>query len=193
MGIIAEDDSDVAVIREVTSTLLRPRTLGFKRFVGNGCGKLRRKCGAWAQNPVRQGCSWIVVVHDLDEYDERDLRTELETAVTPSRARATVVLIPKREIEAWLLYDAGAIATAFRENLRPKLPGNPELLSDPKKHLRNLIYTKYRKEYLNTLHNGMIAKHINVMLLRGSRSFRPHIGFVQTVRQMLPPNTRRRS
>ena len=43
----------------------------------------------------------------------------------------------KREIEAWLLYDGWAIAAAFRENQRPKLPGNPENISDPKKYLRD--------------------------------------------------------
>jgi hypothetical protein len=67
MGIIAEDDSDVAVMREVTLTLLKPRVIGFRQFVGDGCGKLRRKCGAWAEILARQGCSWLVVVHDLDE------------------------------------------------------------------------------------------------------------------------------
>ena len=59
MGIIAEDDSDVAVIREITLALLKPHRVGFKRFVGNGCGKLRRKCEAWARNLVQQGCSSI--------------------------------------------------------------------------------------------------------------------------------------
>lgn len=185
MGIIAEDDSDVAVIRELTLTLLRPHKIGFKRFVGNGCGKLRRKCGAWASNLVQQGCSGIVVVHDLDVFNEDQLRIQLTAAVTPARARASVVLIPKREIEAWLLYDAEAIATAFRERRPPRLPGNPELLSDPKKHLRNLIRVKYDKDYLNTLHNGLIAKHIHIPLLQRARSFGPHLGFARTVRGMI--------
>ncbi len=74
VGIIAEDDSDADVVREMMLSLLRPHRIGFKRFVGNGCGKLRRKCGAWAAILVRQGCPWIMVVHDLDVYDERRLR-----------------------------------------------------------------------------------------------------------------------
>jgi hypothetical protein len=98
IGIIAEDDSDVRVLRELTLALLKPRAVGFSRFVGDGCGKLRRKCGVWAKNLVLQGCPWIVVVHDLDVYDEHDLRTRLTRAVAPARAKASVVLIPKREI-----------------------------------------------------------------------------------------------
>jgi len=185
MGIIAEDDSDVAVLREITLAMLKPHAIGFSRFVGDGCGKLRRKCGAWARNLVQQGCPWIVVVHDLDVYDEQRLRSELSDAIAPARAKASVVLIPKREIEAWLLYDGGAIAAAFRENKRPRLPGNPESLVDPKKHLRDLIWKKYRKDYLNTVHNALIAKYVDVSLLGRSRSFAPHFVFTRTVRRML--------
>ena len=98
------------------------------------------------------------------------------------RARTSVVLIPKREIEAWLLYDARAIAMAFHENLRPRLPGNPGSLQDPKKHLRDVIRKKYRRDYLHTVHNCLIAKQINPSLLVRSGSFTPHFEFAATVR-----------
>jgi len=185
MGIIAEDDSDVAVIREFTLSLLKPHNIGFKRFIGNGCGKLQRKCGAWATTLVRQGCRWIILLHDLDTHDERRLRTQLTLAIDPARAKASVVLIPKREIEAWLLYDANAIAAAFNETRRPRVPGNPESLLDPKKHLRDIIWVKYHKEYLNTIHNARIAKHIDVSFLSKSASFAPHPEFTEVVRKML--------
>jgi hypothetical protein len=185
IGIIAEDDSDVAVLRELTLTLLKPHAIGFKRFVGNGCGKLRRKCAAWARNLVQQGCPWIVVVHDLDVNNEQQLLQQLTGAIAPARARVSVVLIPKREIEAWLLYDGRAIAAAFRENEGPRLPGNPEAIQDPKKHLRDLIRRKYRKDYLNTIHNPQIAKHIHIPLLRQSRSFAPHFVFTTAINQLL--------
>jgi hypothetical protein len=185
VGIIAEDDTDVAVVREVTLSLMRPRTVGFKRFIGNGCGKLRRKCGAWAINLVQQGCPWLAVVHDLDLYNEQQLRVELTEAIAPAKPKASVVLIPKREIEAWLLYDALAIAQVFNENQLAKLPGQPETLTDPKKHLRDLIWKKYRKQYLNTIHNALIASRINVELLAKCASFAPHIIFAEQVKRML--------
>ena len=109
IGIIAEDNSDVAVLRELTLSLLRPHKIGFKRFVGDGCGKLRRKCGAWARILVQQGCPCVVLAHDLDTYNERDLRGALETEIRQCGAKAKLVLIPRREIEAWLLYDGQAI------------------------------------------------------------------------------------
>jgi Domain of unknown function (DUF4276) len=185
IGIIAEDDSDVAVLSEITSTLLRPHHVGFSRFVGAGCGKLRRKCGAWARILVRQGCPWIVVVHDLDFRNEQLLRTELSCAIEPARAEASIVLIPKQEIETWLLYDNRAIAAAFHKKQRLPLPGNPESLADPKRHLRDLVWRRYRKDYLNMVHNKVIAKHIDVAVLRQSRSFAPHVEFARTVRGAL--------
>jgi hypothetical protein len=185
IGIIAEDDSDVAVLREVTLALLKPHRMGFKHFVGDGGGKLRRKCGAWARNLVQQGCPWIVVVHDLDVHDEQRLRGDLTASIATSNAKAGVVLIPKREIEAWLLYDAAAIAATFNEKKHPKLPGDPESLRDPKKYLRDLIWKKYRKDYLNTVHNKVIARNLRVSLLQQSPSFGPHPVFVTAVRKML--------
>jgi len=185
MGIIAEDDSDVEVLREITLALLRPHRIGFKRFVGNGCGKLKKKCGAWARNLVEQGCPWVVVIHDLDTNEERALRSALTRAIAPSGARASVVLIPRREIEAWLLYDSRAIATAFRERQLARLPGDPETVANPKNHLRDLIWRKYQKEYINTLHNSLIAKHIDISLLAKSRSFSPHLVFAREVRALV--------
>lgn len=185
IGIIAEDDSDVAVLRELTLSLLKPQNVGFKRFVGDGCGKLRRKCAAWARIPVQQGCPYIVLIHDLDVYNEKELRARLEGAIHTAEAKVKVVLIPKREIEAWLLYDGQAIARAFKGAQPPHLPGNPETIADPKKHLRDLIWKKYRKEYLNTVHNAPIARHINIALLHKSPSFSPHIAFTKKVRGMM--------
>jgi hypothetical protein len=185
IGIIAEDDSDVDVISAITLTLLKPQVVGFKKFVGGGCGKLRRKCSAWARNLVQQGCLWIIVVHDLDENDEAELKAHLTTAIRDCGAQLTIVLIPKREIESWLLYDARAIATALRERIHLPLPGNPENLVDPKNHLRSLVWNRYRKIYLHTTHNGRIANQIDPALLRRSRSFSPHFDFATRVRDLV--------
>jgi hypothetical protein len=195
IGIIAEDESDVAVLKAITLTLIRPHRIGFSRFVGDGCGKLRRKCRAWANILVQQGCPWVVVVHDLDRYNEQDLRSALSDALTAARPNAGVVLIPKRELEAWLLYDPAAIAAAFNERATPPLPSDPESLADPKRFLRDLVWRKYRKQYLNTVHNPLIAERIDLTRLRSSASFAPHPPFVASVKTMLNqsgPNRHRR-
>lgn len=185
IGIIAEDESDVAVIREITLSLLRPRKIGFKRRVGHGSGKICRKCAAWAEGLVRSGCPWIAVIHDLDEYDEEELRSRLEQSLKTVKTRTSVVLIPKKEIEAWLLFDDQAIAWAFNEQAIPRLPGNPESLSDPKKFLAQLVWKNYKKHYVNTIHNAMIAHAIRPFKLRGCMSFKPHPSFVSKVQDEL--------
>lgn len=185
VGIIAEDHSDVEVLTEITLTLLKPHPVGFSHFVGDGCGKLRRKCGAWAHILVQQGCPCIVVVHDLDHHNEQELRALLSDAIAPAKPRTSVVLLPKREIEAWLLYDSAAIAAAFNEPKPPTVPGDPESIPDPKKHLRDLIWKNYRKPYLNTVHNALIAKRIDVSILMKASSFAPHPIFAERVRAML--------
>jgi len=182
LGIIAEDDSDVGVISQLTRRMVHPRKIGFKRFIGNGCGKIMRKCHAWAETLVRQGCLWVVVVHDCDRNDERTLRQRLEAAVFGVNAHASVVLIPIREIEAWLLFDSKAIASTFREERRPHLPGDPESLQDPKKTLSRIIWKTYRKQYLNTIHNEIIAKSLDPKFLSRAKSFEPYPPFVQALR-----------
>lgn len=161
IGIIAEDDSDVVVIKALTLALIKPKKIGFKRRIGHGCGKLRRKCRAWADNLVREGCHWLIVAHDLDDYNEAKLYAELNSSIVDAGAQVTVVLIPRRAIETWLLYDAQAIAKAFNERDKPKLPHDPELLPDPKDFLGKLVSKEYDKEYLNTKHNELIAKHVD--------------------------------
>src|SRR5690348_5097304 len=181
IGVIAEDDSDVVVIKELTLSLMKPRKVSFRRFVGHGCGKLRRKCRAWAEILVKQGCPWIVVGHDLDDHHEPELRAKMSAAVVDSHAQATVILIPRREIESWLLYDANAIARAFNEDRAPRLPHNPEILPDPKAFLGSLVHREYDKEYLNTRHNELIAKNMDVAQLRRSRSSALHPPFVASI------------
>lgn len=174
------------VVKEITSKLLKPKKVGYRWFIAHGCGKLRRKCDSWAQNLASRGCPFIIVVHDLDDYKEADLRTELTRAIAPARAKVAVVLIPKREIEAWLLCDPHAIAAAFQEQSPVKIRGNPEDLPDPKKKLGELVWSKYRKRYLHTVHNAKIAKHLNMAALVGkSQSFGRHPEFATQVKALL--------
>ena len=185
LGIIAEDKSDVAVLRELTLTLLRPQKVGFKHFVGHGCGKLRRKRRAWADNLVRSGCRWIVLIHDLDRNIEARLRHELETAIANVNSRSSIVLIPVRELEAWLLYDPNALRLAFNGHSLPRLAGDPQLIEDPKLALGNVVWRAFRKKYVNTIHNERIAKKINPVRLQRSSSFRPFGPFIDELKRHL--------
>jgi hypothetical protein len=188
LGIIAEDVSDVNVLKELTTKLLPRRVVGFKSRVGQGCGKVRRNCAPWAKNLVQAGCSCVAVLHDLDTFNETDLRHALEAAIVDCGAEAMVVVIPKREVEAWLLYDSQAIAAIFagKERRAIHLPGNPQDLTDPKKHLGNLVWKLYKKRYINTVHNERIAKEMDLSRLTRCYSFAPYREFSKILAGLAP-------
>lgn len=81
LGLIAEDKSDIGVMRQIAGKILPEGSFGTKHFVGEGCGKLKRKCRAWAEQLLRRGCSHIIVVHDLDDEAEKGLRKLLEDTI----------------------------------------------------------------------------------------------------------------
>ena len=131
IGVIAEENNDVEVLYELTAKLVGENSFSFSRFVGHGCGKLRRKCEGWAKNLLTRGCSALVVIHDLDKRGELELRTTLETRVKAAGFSKSVVLIPIQEIEAWLLSDPKAIQQVFKMRKVPRIPSRPERIADP--------------------------------------------------------------
>ena len=178
IGVIAEEAGDVEVLLELTKKLVEENTFSFKRFVGHGCGKLRSKCTAWAENLLRRGCSHLVVLHDLDQNDEKALREYLTARVSGVGFSAYIVLIPVREIEAWLMTDAMALRDVFGMKKAPRLPSNPETVLHAKEKLRDLVWKSVRKHYVNTIHNGQIAARMRISNVKRCRSFRKYPEFV---------------
>jgi hypothetical protein len=180
LGLIAEDQSDVDVLQELARKLAR-RQFGVRKFLGYGCGRIQAKARAWADQLHRQGCSLLMVVSDLDTRDLGDLSASLGTAVESCQIQSRVIIIPVREIEAWLLADHEAITHALRLRQPIKRQPNPEAVQNPKERLRDLVKERSRGRltYLNTVHNGRIAKHIQVANLRRCRSFHSFEQFIR--------------
>lgn len=181
IGIIAEDRSDIAVFKAITNKLTNRGQLSIKPFVAMGCGKLRRKCAAWALNLIQSGCSYIVIVHDLDKNDEVTLRDNLTKKIAEVNIRKYIILIPIREIESWLLADPEAIRSVFNFKKAPKVPKHPETLLNPKEHLRDLIWSSGHKRYLNTAHNDKIAEKLSLARLDVCPSFKPYPEFIARI------------
>jgi len=97
IGVIAEDNNDVDVLYEITCKLTKENSFSFKKFVGHGSGMLRRKCTAWAKNLLLRGCTHLVVLHDLDENNENELRKKLNDCVKNIKFKGYVILIPVKE------------------------------------------------------------------------------------------------
>lgn len=179
VGVIAEDKSDVRVIETLMRKMAkRPFTVA--HFVGNGCGKIVGKCNAWAANLRERGCNYLVLIHDLDSAQLSVLKGRIEAALGNWLTASTVIVIPVREIEAWLLADHVAITTAM--NLKNPLNkvDNPEAIQRPKERLGELIYTKseHARRYINSVDNEKIAAACSPTNLERCSSFQPFRAFV---------------
>lgn len=178
IGIIAEEDNDVEVIIAITAKIVPKNSFTTKKFVGHGCGKLRRKCSAWAESLQASGCDLLVVVHDLDRHLEDDLRTSITKSIKTTRFRGSTILIPVEELEAWLLSDAEALRNQFEMAHTPKIPANPEKIKSPKEYLRDLVWKMTKKRYLNTIHNKKIAERVSLERLKRCKSFSGYPEFI---------------
>jgi len=178
IGVIAEEYDDIDILYELTCKLASENEFSFTKFVGHGCGKLRRKCTAWSHNLVKRGCSHLVVIHDFDSNDEHSLREELEESVRGIAFTGHLILIPVYEIEAWLLSDPLALKQTFSMSKTPKVPAHPERVRDPKEHLRDIVWKHCKKYYINTIHNRKIASEIRIERLSVCPSFSSYPEFV---------------
>lgn len=183
IGIIAEDKSDVDVIKEFLAKYLEPSKFSVKHFVGQGCGKLKSKCQAWAINLKKSGCDHIFIFHDLDRNNEIRLRTELREKLSSPETPPTLVIIPTEELEAWLLTDLDAIKLTFsipaREMIK-KIP-HAETIKSPKEYLQKLVHQSCKKIYMNTTHNKTIAANIKLEKLLTCKSYIPFDDYMKTI------------
>lgn len=180
VGIIAEDSSDVEAIKTLVRRISVRKNIGFKKFVGQGCGRIKRKCYAWAENLKDRGCKYLVLVHDLDRDDLDDLKISLENCIATCPIEKYLICIPVEEIEAWWLSDPGAIASALNLDKAPRVKGNPESISSPKEYISELVrrVSKGSTLYINTKHNETIAKNLDLSRAKNCASFVPFYNFV---------------
>ncbi|WP_288492314.1 DUF4276 family protein [uncultured Pseudomonas sp.] len=178
IGVIAEDTSDIEVITEILSKHIEKSDFSIKKFVGRGCGKLKIKCGAWVDNLSAQGCSHILIFHDLDSNKEDELRKEINTRINNCKFKETLIVIPTEELEAWLLTDAAAIKSTFTITQDIKIPGDVEKIKSPKEFLCKLIKRASNKNYINTIHNKKIAEKLTTKSLSTCPSYRAFESYV---------------
>jgi hypothetical protein len=162
IGLIVEDDSDFNSIRILISRIVDKNNLTFKKAIGNGCGKMKRKAVSYANNLNQKGCDLIILVHDLDRNDLKKLQAELEKLINLSDAKKPFVCIPIEELEGWFLSDAEGIKNAFQLERLPKINGNPETITSPKEKLQDFVFqcSNKSKIYLNTKHNDLLSSNV---------------------------------
>jgi hypothetical protein len=166
IGIIAEDISDIKVIK-LLAKKLSGKSISSNHHVGKGCGPLKNKTPGWCKSLNTKGCTKILVVHDRDRNCATNLRKSLEEILKCAPQANKVVVIPEEELEAWLLSDTEAIARALKLRSPLDIVHHPETIDSPKEYIRDQVYKISNKKisYVNSVHNELIAKEINVDLI----------------------------
>lgn len=174
IGLICEDRSDFQIFDEIFKKYVKPHNYKVKKFVANGCGKILSKCEAWIKDLCMNGCEYIIVAQDLDKNNLSKLRQELENKICRSTRKPSVVVIPTKEIEAWLLTDPKVLQSVFNLNRIPRVRNNPETIVDPKKEIDKLVQrhrTNNNVFYVHTTHNLKLIEKIKLPELRKCKSF----------------------
>ncbi len=167
IGLIVEDDTDFTCFKTLISRIANKDKIKFKKVIGNGCGKIKKKAFAWSSNLHQRGCNVLVLVQDLDRNDKTNLKTNLENSLEGSPINSRLICIPIEELEAWLISDPHAIKKAFSLKRLPKFKGNPETISSPKERLRDSIYACSDKSILYiTKHNEKIAQQVSINVIK---------------------------
>lgn len=178
IGLIMEDKSDIEIIDQFLLKYLNKSDYTIKKFIGNGCGKLKNKCDSWTNNLFNMGCSCVIVFHDLDRNNEVQLRNDLSKKVPVKKFPKSLIVIPIEEIEAWLLSDENAIKEVFSLKRVPKKIANTEGVTSPKEFIRDMVWRLGKKRYLNTVHNKRIASKMSLDSLKQCPSYIPFHDFV---------------
>jgi len=183
VGVIAEDSSDVEVLKEL-GRKVSGRNFSISQHFGKGCGPLKSKTLGWCQALSKKGCKAVVLVHDRDNKDANKLRQELEGILATSVMKRCYVTIPSEELEAWLLSDTHAIEMALNLESKLKEIHHPETVLSPKEHLGDLITSHSKNKtkcYVNTEHNRLIAKEIDISKIeKKCPSFATFKTFIET-------------
>lgn len=180
IGIVAEDESDVEVVKALVRKIVPATKFSVKYFVGHGCGKIVGKCSQWASVLHTMGCTTLIILHDADDRNPLELSTQLRRALDGCAISRRTISVPIREIEAWLLTDNLAIQRAMNLSRRVERISNPQSIVDPKKKLDEIVYLKSgkQKRYVNSRHNPQIAQQLDLVNVRRCTSFLPLEEFV---------------
>lgn len=182
IGILAEDRSDADTLKVIVRRLSTVQNVRVVAKGFGGCGELCRKAGAFLKDFESQGITKVVICHDADGPDPAAAEAKVRQAL--ARRRVTLghsgkIIVPVQELEAWLIADEVAIATAI-PSFRLRAVMQPERQSSPKEWLINeSMRGRSRPLYVPTMFNPRVAAFLDFQKLSAKcPSFRPLREFV---------------
>lgn len=167
LGVIAEarTDSDTIAILAGRIVMRNPPLVVRKRG-GGGSGNLGRSAEGWSRELVAEGCSVLVIVHDLDRdpqsghlNDADELRLRLDRIRCPEGIPRHIC-IPVEEIEAWFWSDDETVKLACRG--KGKAHANPEMIRRPKEELIRLSRGANGRNRYTPIENPDLAGRLDI-------------------------------
>ena len=164
IGLVGEAKSDTDSFQIIINKIAGRNNLSFIKKSSNGGGILMRKLAGYANQLHDRGCDLLIVTHDLDEENYKDLNIKLESRVKGSNFKNFYICIPIRELEAWFLSDPKAIAAEFGLKRIPNIGNFPENIMNPKEKLADVVhrFSDRRRTYINSVHNVKLAKRLSI-------------------------------
>lgn len=146
VGILAEDQTDCETLKVLVRRILAGvgQQASFAHRAKDGCAHLRRKARVWMAELADDGCSLLLLVHDLDRnpqngclHVESELHDRLAEVAVPSGVRRHIC-IPVEELEAWFWSCPQPLERIAPGQGRSQLHPSPERLAKPKERLMHL-------------------------------------------------------
>ncbi|MBI5695139.1 MAG: DUF4276 family protein [Nitrospirae bacterium] len=186
IGVIAENDSDVEVVKALIGKITNTK-FGIYKVLAKSSGNITTKCIRWIKYLVDiKDSNIVLIVRDSDTGDYKkvnEIRSELEAkAIAAQQKRKVSIIIPVQEIEAWLLADEKAIGGTFSSiAIKPYL--HPETIPNPKEEIvRQTKGTNSKSPYSNKTHNKLIAEKLDLdKVYKKCPSFAPFYDVVSSL------------
>ncbi|WP_437877536.1 DUF4276 family protein [Sorangium sp. So ce513] len=173
IGVLGEDETDCHTVAELIRRIVDApvgRGVAIKRQYPptGGCSMLRRKLASYARALVRDGCTAVIVVHDLDRNpsngelnDINELRTRIERELAKiDDSVHRCICIPVEEIEAWFWSDQAVLDDVAKGHGKASI--SPHNICKPKELLRGLSAKAHRKAVYSTNENPRLARILDL-------------------------------
>lgn len=180
-GLIGEDNGHIDCLISILKKMCNTDRISSAKFIGNGCGKVKRKAGKWAMSLKTKGCNRLILIHDLDRNNLESLSKALSEALDGNPISKSFICIPIEEIETWIISDLEIVYKHFGIRKKPKEFSNPEKICSPKEKIGEIVKkaSDGEKVYLHTKHNQLIIEQIRLEKMRKCPQFNKLEEFVR--------------
>jgi len=170
--VIAEDTSDFNCLKILIKRLENKEAISVEGKGFGSCGNMMNKGAKFLssyneQNKYRK----LIICHDRDESSYQGIYEKVVLKIVNNAKikseKLICILIPTKEIEAWILADIKAVSKVI-PSWQPKDEYlHPEDIKDPKEALIRLSRTNRPKPlYSHNTHNEQIMKHIDLEMIK---------------------------